>query len=39
LSVGVVASCLWCAHHGATRAYPTDKILAVKWVNIRETWY
>ncbi len=26
-------------HHGATRAYPADKILAVKWVNISETWY
>jgi hypothetical protein len=26
-------------HHGATRAWPAEKIVAVKWVNIREIWY
>ncbi len=26
-------------HHGATRAWPADKILAVKWANIGEIWY
>ena len=24
---------------GTTRAYPTGKILAVKWANINEIWY
>ncbi|MCZ6453396.1 MAG: hypothetical protein O6909_04055, partial [Alphaproteobacteria bacterium] len=39
LSAGVVAGCLRCQHCGATRAYPVDKLLAVKGVRISETWY
>ncbi len=39
LSAGVVAGSLRYQHRGATRAYPADKLLAVKWVFINETWY
>ena len=39
LSTGVVAGCFRCQHRGATRSYPADKLSAVKWVPIIETWY
>ena len=30
---------LWYMYHGATRAFPAEKIAPVKWVAVTEIWY